>query len=131
MIAIRTKGDFNNTEKYLKGLASKDYRPILDAYARRGLEALINATPVDSGITAESWGYKIQNDSQGISIQWYNTNTIDGYAFGNKGTPVIILLQYGHATGTGGYVEGYDIINPAIRPIFDELSKELWEEVKR
>lgn len=131
MIGIRTKGDFNNTEKYLKGLASKDCRPILDAYARRGLEALIRATPIDSGITAESWGYKIQNDSRGISIQWYNTNTIDGYAFGNKGTPVIILLQYGHATGTGGYVEGYDIINPAIRPIFDELSKELWEEVKR
>ena len=98
MIAIRTRGNFNNTEKYLKGLASKDYRPILDAYARRGLEALIRATPVDSGITAESWGYKIQNDSQGISIEWYNTNTIDGYAFGGKGTPVIILLQYGHAT---------------------------------
>ena len=112
-------------------MASKDYRPILDAYARRGLEALIRATPVDSGITAESWGYKIQNDSQGISIEWYNTNTIDGYAFAGKGTPVIILLQYGHATGTGGYVEGYDIINPAIRPIFDELSKELWEEVRK
>ena len=120
MIAIRTRGNFDNTEKYLKGLASKDYRPILESYARRGLEALI-----------DSWGYKIQNDSEGISIQWYNTHTIDGYAFGNKGTPVIILLQYGHATGTGGYVEGYDIINPAIRPIFDELSKELWEEVKR
>ena len=131
MIAVRTRGNFDNTEKYLKSLASKDYRPILDAYARRGLEALINATPVDTGITAESWGYKIQNDSHGVSIEWYNTNTIDGYAFGGKGTPVIILLQYGHATGTGGYVEGYDIINPAIRPIFDELSKELWEEVKR
>ena len=68
MIAVRTRGNFDNTEKYLKGLASKDYRPILDAYARRGLEALINATPVDTGITAESWGYKIQNDSHGVSI---------------------------------------------------------------
>lgn len=130
MIRVSVKGDFKNTEKYLKGVASKDYRSILEKYAIKGLKALIEATPIDTGVTADSWGYKIQNDTKGVTIEWFNINTIDGYAYGGQGTPIVILLQYGHATGTGGYVEGYDFINPAIRPVFDELSQELWEEVK-
>lgn len=130
MISVKVSGNFKNTEKYLKGVASKDYRSILEKYARKGLKALRDATPVDTGVTADSWGYKIQNDKDGVTIEWYNTNTIDGYAYGGQGTPIVILLQYGHATGSGGYVEGYDFINPAIRPVFDELSQELWEEVR-
>lgn len=130
MIKVNVTGNFNRTEKYLRGIASKDYRSILEKYAKKGLKALIDATPVDTGVTAESWGYKIQNDKDGVTIEWYNINTIDGYAYGGQGTPIVILLQYGHGTGGGGYVEGYDFINPAIRPVFDELSQELWEEVK-
>lgn len=124
MIGVRVHGNFNHTEEYLKGLASKDYRPILEKYAKIGLDALRDSTPVDSGLTRDSWVYKIQNDQNGITIIWENTNLING-------TPLIILLQYGHATGTGGYVEGYDFINPAIRPIFDELAEKLWKEVRR
>ena len=94
----------------------------LDEYARQGVQALASATPVDTGLTASAWGYEIQKSRGAYSIFWTNTNVITG-------TPVVIWLQYGHGTGTGGYVQGRDFINPAIQPIFDRIADSVWQEV--
>lgn len=122
MIGIRQKGDFRKTEKFLKQSLGKDWRSILDKYGKKGVEALSRATPIETGETAVSWGYKIIQNGSGISIQWHNYNI-------NKGVNIAIILQYGHATRNGGWVEGRDYINPALQPIFDELAEQAWKEV--
>ena len=122
MFKIKHSGSFNNTEKLFSKVKTIDYLRILDKYAREGVEALSNATPIDSGITANSWDYVIEVKGRNYSISWTNSHTVDGI-------PVIILLQYGHGTRNGGFVQGQDYINPAIKPIFDRISSTIWKEV--
>lgn len=122
MISFRQKGNFKNTEKLLKKSLGKDWRGILDKYGRLGVQALSGATPKETGETSISWGYEIIQNGSSISVQWHNYNV-------NKGVNIAIILQYGHATRNGGWVEGRDYINPALRPIFDDLAKEAWKEV--
>ena len=127
-INFEHKGNFNNIERFLvKSLHIKPLvRPILDKYGRRGIEALKEATPKDSGKTSESWKYDIVKDERGnYQIVWSNTNIVDGWA------NIAILLQYGHATRNGGFVKGVDYINPAIEKVFQGMANEAWEEVKR
>ena len=95
---------------------------ILDKYGAMGVSALAAATPMDSGLTANSWGYEISVGKEGATIYWTNTNQ-------NNGVYIAVILQYGHGTGTGGYVQGRDYINPAIRPVFDKIAEEAWMEV--
>lgn len=109
------------TESFLNRLLRRDQFSELDRFGRLGLEALRAATPVETGLAAHSWGYRVITGSK-PGIEWYNTDTING-------TPLVILLQYGHATGTGGYVEGRDFINPAIRSVFDQIADEVWKKV--
>lgn len=122
MIGITSKGDLRNTRNWLKKLSSGDAYSDLDRYGRMGVEALRNSTPVDTSLTANSWRYRIIKDKKHVGIEWYNTNSAGG-------TPVAILLQYGHGTGTGGYVAGRDYINPAMRPIFDKIAADVWKKV--
>lgn len=124
MIEVKSNGDFNKTRTYLNKLLKKQEFKDLDKYGQKGVAALSSATPIESGLTANSWKYKIIDDGKSVRIDWYNTN-VD-----SEGTPIAILLQYGHGTGTGGYVPGIDFINPAIKPIFDEIIADIWREVK-
>ena len=123
-ITLKSHGDWHRTRAYLKKLNEEDYLKILDSAAQLGVEALANATPKDTGLTAASWDYIITRNGSGTTIEWINTNVASGWF------NVAIALQYGHGTGTGGYVEGYDYINPAIRPVFDRISDIVWEVVK-
>ncbi len=120
MITFKQKGDFKKLEKYLK-TRGDNHQSIFDKYGAKGVEALKEATPVETGKTAASWYYTIEKNASGIKIIWSNSNF-------NKGVPIAIVLQYGHGTGTGGWVEGRDYINPAIQPIFDEMAEEIWKE---
>ena len=122
LIRITTKGDFNNTFRFLNKMSKFQINKILEKYGQMGVEALRSATPIDSGKTAESWGYEISVGKEGATIYWTNTNQ-------NKGVYIAVILQYGHGTGTGGYVQGVDYINPAIRPVFDKIAEEAWMEV--
>ena len=122
MITLHTSGSFDKTESFLKTLSRGDMFRQLDAFGREGVAALAAATPVESGVTAASWNYTIKRDRSGASITWTNTHVVNG-------APIAILLQYGHGTGTGGYVEGRDYINPAIRPIFDKIANSVWKVV--
>lgn len=105
-------------------MAQGDYLSGMEALAQEGVNALRAATPVESGVTADSWTYEVLESGGGVTIWWNNTNIVDGFS-------VAIGLQYGHGTGTGGWIEGYDFINPAIQPIFDKIADKVWEEVKR
>lgn len=121
-------GNFNKIEKFLaRALKIKPaIKIILDRYGRKGVEALKDATPKDSGKTSESWKYEIVDNGQGgMEIVWSNTNIVDGWA------NIAILLQYGHATRNGGFVKGTDYINPAIEKIFQGMAEEAWKEVKQ
>ena len=124
MITFKNKGDFSHITYFLKsageGIKLKD----LAKYGQAGVNALRDATPVDSGKTAESWKYDIDRSKDTISITFYNTNV-------SKGIPIVILLQYGHGTRNGGWVEGRDFINPAIQPVFDKIAEDAWKEVTR
>lgn len=122
MIKIEHKGDFKNTLKYFKNLRELRIEKILRPYGERGVEALKQATPVDTGLTADSWTYEIAVDKDSYSISWINTNVVNH-------VQIAIILQYGHATRNGGWVEGRDYINPAIQPIFDDIDKALRREV--
>lgn len=122
MIKFRSKGSFKRTEKFLKKSLGKDWRSILDKYGRQGVEALSQATPKESGETAASWSYEIKQEGSSISIFWNNSHI-------NQGVNIAIILQYGHATRNGGYVQGRDYINPALRGIFDQLADACWKEV--
>lgn len=122
MITFRQKGDFSNLSGFLERAKETVNLGILNKYGRAGVAALSSATPVDTGKTAASWTYEIVRQNGGVSIEFHNTNV-------QRGIPIAIILQTGHATGTGGWVEGRNYINPAIQPIFDKIAKEAWEEV--
>lgn len=123
MIRFSHRGSFDNSEKFFKRIKNKNYRPILERYATQGLTLLRSVTPQDSGLTSDSWGFDISIKKSGFSIHWTNKNIT------NNGVPVVILLQYGHGTRSGSFVEGKDFINPIMRPLFDNLSENLWKEV--
>lgn len=123
MISITCKGDFGKTESFLEKIITGDpIGRLLDECGRKGVAALKDATPRDSGKTASSWYYDVSRDKDGVTITWSNSNI-------NDGVPIAIILQYGHGTGTGGYVRGIDYINPAIKPVFDEISQAVWKGV--
>lgn len=122
MISINHKGDFSKTDKFFRGVINSEYVRILEKYGREGVKALSDATPKDSGETANSWDYEISHYGGGVSITWTNSNVVDG-------VPIAVILQYGHATRNGGYVQGRDYINPAMKPIFDKIAKDVWKEV--
>ncbi len=124
MISFRYKGDFKKTEGWLGKLKELRFMKQLNQFGQLGVEALSSATPVDSGLTASSWTYEIQNGADEIIIEWHNTNI-------NRGVNIAVILQTGHGTRNGGYVQGRDYINPAIQPIFDKLAKDAWEEVTK
>ena len=124
MISFRHKGDFSKTSQFLKRAKEVDISRILDKYGREGVAALASATPVDSGRTADSWYYTIERSNGSAAIQFSNSHI-------NKGVPIAIILQYGHGTGTGGWVQGRDYINPAIQPVFDRIVSEAWREVTK
>lgn len=123
-IGIRQKGDLRKTEKFLKKALGRKYLDVLEKYAQQGVEALSAATPIDTGLTSVSWEYEIVQNEDGYSICWNNTN-VNGYV------NIAIILQYGHGTRNGGYVQGRDYINPALRPIFDKMAESAWKEVVR
>lgn len=122
MITFQHRGTFVKATKFFERVKKGSRITILDKYAKEGLSALMSATPVDTGKTANSWYYSIERTSTGAKINYYNSNVV-------KGVPIAIILQTGHGTGTGGWVVGRDYINPAIQPIFDELAKKAWKEV--
>ena len=124
MITFRQKGDFSKLSRYLVRVKEAARIGVLDKYGREGVAALASATPVESGKTAGSWYYEIKRQNGSVSIIFKNSNI-------NKGVPIAIILQYGHGTGTGGWVEGRDYINPAIQPIFDRIADEAWREVTK
>lgn len=124
MITFRQKGDFSKLTRYLERVNKAAKISDLDKYGREGVAALASATPVDTGKTASSWNYKIEHKNGSIAIVFNNTNI-------NEGVPIAIILQYGHGTRNGGWVEGRDYINPAIQPIFDKITENAWREVTR
>ena len=124
MIGFRQKGDFSNTTNFLKRMKQDRILSILNKYGNDGVAALASATPVDSGLTAASWYYKIERTNTSVSLIFCNSNV-------QNGIPIAIILQHGHGTGTGGWVQGRDYINPAIQPIFDRLAKDAWGEVTK
>ena len=124
MITFRQKGDFSKLTRYLEKAKQAVRLGDLDKYGREGVAALASATPVDTGTTANSWYYEIENSAGRVSINFCNSNI-------QNGVPIAIILQYGHGTGTGGWVEGRDYINPAIQPLFDKIANDAWREVTR
>lgn len=124
LITFKHKGDFSNLTRFLERAKEVVHMGDLDKYGREGVEALASATPVDSGETANSWYYEITNSNGSAKITFNNSNI-------QNGVPIAIILQYGHGTGTGGWVEGRDYINPAIQPIFDEIANNAWREVTK
>ena len=124
MITIQSQGDWKNTQNYLERMSTGEIFKLLEKYGQQGVTALATATPIDSGATANSWDYEVQIGKGLYSIIWTNDNVVHGQ-------PIAILIQYGHGTGTGGWVEGRDYINPAIKPIFDRILNEVWREVTR
>jgi hypothetical protein len=122
MITFESKGSFVNTDNFLSAMSKKDIFASLEYYGELGVMALASATPIDSDLTANSWTYEVKRDGKSYSIIWSNTNV-------HNGEVVAVLLQYGHATGTGGYVQGRDYINPALKPIFDNIEAEVWKVV--
>lgn len=122
MISFRQKGDFSKLNRYFERLRETAKIGVLDKYGRAGVAALSSATPTKTGLTASSWYYEIKRQNGSVSLEFFNSNV-------QKGVPIAIIIQYGHGTGTGGWVEGRDYINPAIQPIFDQLANEAWKEV--
>lgn len=122
MISFEQKGDFSKLTSFLNNLKGVFGLSDLDKYGKRGVDALASATPYDTGNTAGSWYYKINREGASVSIEFCNSNV-------NQGVPIAIILQYGHGTGTGGWIEGRDYINPTIQPIFDEILNDVWKEV--
>lgn len=123
-IQMSQKGDFKKTFKFLKAMQEKKFLKNLDRFGQAGVAALAAATPKRSGLTANSWSYEIEDDGEQLTITWNNSNVKDGYY------NVALMIQYGHGTGTGGWVSGIDYINPALKPIFDKMVGDIWEEVK-
>lgn len=125
MITFRQEGDFSHLTSFLEKSLETIHLGKLDKYGKMGVEALASATPVDTGKTASSWYYKIEQNRSGVSLIFCNDNVTP------EGTPIAILLQYGHATRNGGFVQGIDYINPAIVPIFEQIADDAWREVIR
>lgn len=121
-VNFEVSGGFTKTERFLNRMKRREYLNVLDEFGRDGVQALRNATPVDSGATAEAWDYEIKRTRNYTKIVWTNSNI-------NDGVPIAVILQYGHGTGTGGYVQGRDYINPAIRPVFDKIAEKAWKVV--
>lgn len=121
-VKFEVSGGFTKTERFLNRMKRGEYLNVLDEFGRDGVQALRNATPVDSGATAEAWDYEIKRTRNYTEIVWTNSNI-------NDGVPIAVILQYGHGTGTGGYVQGRDYINPAIRPVFDKIAEKAWKVV--
>ena len=124
MITFRQRGDFTKLTNFLERAKEAVHLGNLDKYGQEGVAALASATPVDTGQTANSWHYKIEQKNGSVSIGFYNTNI-------QNGVPIAIILQYGHATRNGGWVQGRDYINPAIQPIFDKIADTAWREVTK
>lgn len=124
MISFRQKGDFSNLTRYFERVKEAAKVGILNKYGRAGVDVLSAATPIESGLTANSWFYEIEHNSESATISYHNSHI-------NKGVPIAIILQYGHGTGTGGWVQGRDYINPAIQPLFDKIANEAWREVTK
>ena len=124
MISFRQKGDFSKSMRFLERAKNVVRLGELDKYGRAGVAALASATPIDSGETANSWRYEIVRKNGSVSIEFHNSNI-------QNGVPIAIILQYGHGTGTGGWVQGRDYINPAIQPIFDDITNAAWREVTK
>lgn len=124
MITLSADGDFTKTRGFIERLKETMRLGILDKYGREGVKVLSEATPVDTGETARSWSYKITRERNSATLSFYNTNVVDGVS-------VAVILQYGHGTRNGGWVEGRDYINPALRPVFDRLVDELTKEVSK
>lgn len=122
MVSFSTSGSFNNTERFLRSMQKLQIDSILKSAAQRGVNALAKATPQDSGLASSSWGYVIDQKRGSIMIGWTNSDVENGF-------PVALMIQYGHGTGTGGYIQGKDYINPAMRPIFDEIADTVWKAV--
>jgi hypothetical protein len=123
MISVKVTGSWDRIARYLEGIKQKKYLRIMEKYGKKGVDALMKATPKDSGLTAQSWSYKIMQDANGATIEFHNDNI-------NNHVNIAMILNYGHGTGTGGWVEGRDYINPAIQPVFDDMVEKLWKEVK-
>lgn len=126
MITFVQHGTLKKTDGFLRALKELKLERALKKYGEEGVQALANATPRDTGVTADSWSYEIKKSNGNYSIYWTNSNLTDG----NTGIPIVILIQYGHGTRNGGYVKGRDFINPAIRPIFDKIADDIWAEVR-
>lgn len=122
MFSVVTSGSFDETLAFLKRINTLDFRRILESHAQMGVTALIAATPIDSGLASHSWSYEIEQGNGYCSIVWINNDIENGF-------PVALMLQLGHGTGTGGYVQGVDYINPALRPIFDKIADAVWKAV--
>lgn len=122
MITFKQEGDFKNLEKFLKRCNTVNIGQLLDKYGKEGVSVLASNTPVDTGETANSWDYEIVQNGSKWSIYWTNSNVVDG-------TVVAVIIQYGHGTKNGGYVEGRDYINPVMKPLFDKIANEAWKEV--
>lgn len=123
MITFSQSGDFERTDKFLATILKGNLYRKLDAAGRKGVQALAAATPTESGQTAASWDYDITISPGGVKIVWSNSHT-------NGGVNIAVILQYGHGTGTGGYVAGRDYINPAIKPVMDAIADDIWKEVQ-
>lgn len=123
-IQMSQKGDFKKTFKFLKTMKEKEFLKNLDKFGQAGVDALSAATPRRTGLTASSWYYEIEDNGDQLTITWNNSNVEKGYY------NVALMIQYGHGTGTGGWVSGIDYINPALKPIFDKMVGDIWEEVK-
>lgn len=124
MIKISTSGSFKDLENHLDRVKEDRLYRRLEQYGREGVDALSRATPLDSGLTAASWTYSIIRQNKRYTIRWDNTHVVSG-------AKIAILLQYGHATGTGGWVEGREYINAAIKPVFDRIASDVWREVTK
>ena len=124
VIEIRQKGDFKKSLTFFSHIKSWSVRPILEKYGKLGVERLADVTPKATGKTAASWSYEIKMDKSGATLCWKNSNIVDG-------VPIAVILQYGHGTRNGGWVEGRDDINPAIQPIFDQIANDAWKEVTK
>lgn len=122
MISFRQRGSFRKTERLLKKSLGRDYVSVLSKYGEQGVSALSAGTPLESGLTASSWSYEIIQNDTGVSVVWNNSNV-------NKGVNIALILQYGHGTRNGGWVEGRDYINPALQSIFDKMAEAAWKEV--
>lgn len=124
VISFSQHGDFKKSLTFMTRVRSRNVRGILEKYGQRGVEALAIATPKETGKTAASWSYEIKMDDNGATLCWKNANIVDG-------VPIAVILQYGHGTRNGGYVQGTDYINPVMKPLFDEIAAELWREVRK